>query len=328
MASLAAAFASSHSVMLSATLEDWLTRFRESDPRMPYYNRDGAPCSYADVLARASPRAQELIAPPVLTAAFHRVQEAMAALREKIAAARLDVLLVVGDDQHELFKDALMPALAVYFGTEIQNGMRPPVPPEDWYRQAQVRRLEDDAARRYPCDRDLALHLIEGLTRQEFDVAAVAGLAPGQYEGHAFSFVHRWYLHEAPVPLVPIFLNTYYPPNPPTPQRCLRLGAALRELIAEYPRNVRVGVMASGGLSHFVVEEDLDRAILAALQRKDFDFLGALDPQRLKAGSSEIRNWLVAARAAVDLELDWVSYTPAYRTPALTGTGLGFASWI
>ena len=38
MATLAAAFGSSHSVMLTAGLEDWLTRFRESDPRMPYYD--------------------------------------------------------------------------------------------------------------------------------------------------------------------------------------------------------------------------------------------------------------------------------------------------
>ena len=31
--------------------------------------------------------------------------------------------------------------------------------------------------------------------------------------------------------------------------------------------------------------------------------------------------------AVADLGLDWVSYTPGYRTPALTGTGLCFASF-
>jgi len=61
------------------------------------------------------------------------------------------------------------------------------------------------------------------------------------------------------------------------------------------------------------------------MQRKDLDFLAGLDPPRLRAGSSEIRNWIVIAAAAVDLDLTWVSYTPAYRTPALTGTGLAFA---
>jgi len=49
--------------------------------------------------------------------------------------------------------------------------------------------------------------------------------------------------------------------------------------------------------------------------------------KRLQAGSSEIRNWLVLAGACTDLELKWSSYTPGYRTEALTGTGLGFAAW-
>jgi len=53
MARLAAAFGSSHSVMLAAELEDWLRGFRQSDLRMKYYDRDGKPRSYADVLAGA-----------------------------------------------------------------------------------------------------------------------------------------------------------------------------------------------------------------------------------------------------------------------------------
>ena len=86
-------------------------------------------------------------------------------------------------------------------------------------------------------------------------------------------------------------------------------------------------MLASGGLSHFVVEEDLDHAVIEALKRKDLDFLAGLDPKRLKAGSSDIRNWIVVASAATHLDLKWISYTPSYRTPAGTGIGLGFASW-
>jgi 3-O-methylgallate 3,4-dioxygenase len=107
----------------------------------------------------------------------------------------------------------------------------------------------------------------------------------------------------------------------------VKLGLALKELIERYPKDIRVGLIASGGLSHFMVEEDLDRPIIEALHKKDLDFLARLDPRRLKAGSSEIRNWIVVAAAAVDLDLTWISYTPAYRTPALTGTGLAFARW-
>ena len=327
MARLAAAFGSSHSVMLTAELDDWLTRFRETDPRMPYYDREGVPCSYADVLARAPSNAGELITPEAITNRFDAVQEAMACLKVEIASVALDALIIVGDDQYELFHDQHMPSIAIYYGETIRNAAQPAVPPEEWYRRAQLRRREDEKDAHYSCHRALALHLIEGLVDREFDVSAMAGLVADQFEGHAYAFVHRRYLDGSGMPIVPIFLNTYNPPNQPHPKRCLRLGAALGELIASFPEDLRVGLLASGGLSHFVVEEDLDRAVIDALRRKDTRALASLDPRRLKAGSSEIRNWIVVAGAASDLELQWVSYTPAYRTPALTGTGLCFAKW-
>jgi 3-O-methylgallate 3,4-dioxygenase len=327
MAVLAAAFGSSHSVMLASTLEDWLTRFRDSDQRMPYFDRDGRRCSYEDVLARAPREAASYVTPQAITARFEAVQEAMRRMKEEIAGAKLDALVVVGDDQYELFHDRHMPSIGIYYGESIRNGVRRPVAPEDWYRQAQMRRLEDEREVHYPCHRALALHLIEGLVEREFDVAALAGLEEGQYEGHAYSFVHKWYLQDTRLPIVPVFLNTYNPPNPPLPRRCVRFGEALRELIDGFPGGERIGVLASGGLSHFVVEEDLDRGVIEALRRGDTEFLAALDPRRLKAGSSEIRNWIVVGGAAKGLQLSWVSYTPAYRTPALTGTGLCFARW-
>jgi 3-O-methylgallate 3,4-dioxygenase len=279
------------------------------------------------VLARAPANVADLIAPDAITARFEAVQAAMARLRAEIASARLDALIIVGDDQYELFHDEHMPSIGVYYGATIRNATQPAVPPADWHRRAQLRRLEQQRDAHYPCHRALALHLIEGLVAREFDVSALAGLTNDQFEGHAYAFVHRRYLNGAALPIVPIFLNTYNPPNQPHPRRCLRLGAALGELIASYPDDLRVGLLASGGLSHFVVEEDLDRAVIDALKRKDTNVLANLDPRRLQAGSSEIRNWIVVAGAASNLDLAWVSYTPAYRTPAATGTGLCFARW-
>jgi 3-O-methylgallate 3,4-dioxygenase len=46
----------------------------------------------------------------------------------------------------------------------------------------------------------------------------------------------------------------------------------------------------------------------------------------LQSGSSEIRNWICLAGAAGAMDVAWSSYAPGYRTPALTGTGLAFAS--
>ncbi|HEX9465775.1 MAG TPA: protocatechuate 3,4-dioxygenase [Alphaproteobacteria bacterium] len=329
MARLVAAFGSSHSVMLTCELEDWLTRFRESDLRMPFYDREGRSCSYADVLARARPDAAELVTADAITRAFKATQDAMERLQREIAAAKLDVLIVLGDDQYELFHDQHMPAIGIYYGEMISNAARQPVPADDWYKRAQMRRREPETPATYPAHRRLALHLIEGLVEREFDISAIAALAPGQHEGHAYSFIHYRYLKAASpvVPIIPVFLNTYNPPNAPTPRRCVRLGRAIHEVISAYPDDIRVGLIASGGLSHFVVDEDMDRAIIDAIHRRDLEALGGLDPRRLKAGSSEIRNWIAVAAAAADLNLDWISYIPVYRTPALTGIGLGFAKW-
>ena len=327
MARLVAAFGSSHSVMLPAQLEDWLSKFRQADLRLPFYDREGKRIPYEQVLAEAPPNAAELVTPQAITARFRAMEQALEEVKRRVEAARLDVLIVFGDDQHELFQDTNMPAMAIYYGKTIRNAVQQPLPAEQWYKRAQMRRLEEQSERHYPCDAGLAMHLIAGLRDREFDITAVAGLEKDQYEGHAYSFVHRWYLRDVEVPMVPVFLNTYYDPNQPHPRRCVRLGQAMKDLIAAYPEDKRVGLMASGGLSHFRVEEDIDRGLLEAFKRRDLDYLAAMDPRRLKAGSSEIRNWIAVGAAATDLELKWTRYVPGYRTPALTGTGLAFAEW-
>ncbi len=332
MARLAAAFGTSHSVMLAAQLEDWQNGFRVSDQRMPFFDLKGEKHSYQEMLAKAPPeKAAQLASQDNIARAFHATQEAMERMKRDIQAAKLDVLVIVGDDQHELFQDQHMPSMAVYYGETIRNaardsGAKKPAP-EAWYTRAQAQRLEENGDVDYPVNSKLARYLIEGLIDKEFDISAVAGLQPGQFEGHAYSFVHRWYLKGATVPVVPIFLNTYNPPNTPKPARCVALGKALRELIQSFPDDLKVGIIASGGLSHFICEEEFDRGIIEALRRKDLDYLGRLDPRSLKAGSSEIRNWIVMAAAATDFDIDWLTYVPVYRTPALTGIGLCFAKW-
>jgi hypothetical protein len=178
----------------------------------------------------------------------------------------------------------------------------------------------------YPCHAGFARHLITTLQQDGFDLSVMRALAGEQHEGHAYSFVHRFYIAERPVPIVPVFLNAYYPPNQPTPARCLALGEALRRAVEAFPQDARIGIMASGGLSHFVVDEAFDRALIDALGRKDAEFFRNAPLTKLMSGSSEIRNWICLAGAAEPLDLAWASYVPGYRTPALSGTGLCFAS--
>jgi 3-O-methylgallate 3,4-dioxygenase len=121
-------------------------------------------------------------------------------------------------------------------------------------------------------------------------------------------------------------LNTYYPPNPVAPRRCVQLGRALKALIEAFPGDMRVGVIASGGCRISSSTRTRSRRAAGA-REKDLDHLAGLDPKNLQAGSSEIRSWITTAAAATDLNLVWSEYIPAYRTPALTGTGLAFARW-
>src|SRR5256885_1406607 len=83
-----------------------------------------------------------------------------------------------------------------------------------------------------------------------------------QAEATPSSSLRRRSLRAPALPVIPLIVNPSAPPNQPTPRRCVQLGAALRDQIAAYPEDLRVGVLASGGLSHFVVDEELDRGII------------------------------------------------------------------
>jgi 3-O-methylgallate 3,4-dioxygenase len=256
MARLVAAFGSSHSVMLVSQREDWQHGFRVIDVKNPhYYDRRGDRTDYASLLAAAPPEAEAMVTPQKMGERFDAAQAAMDQVGERIRASRLDVLLIVGDDQTELFRTSNNPAMAIYYGPTIRNTAREPAAPSDnWVKSARMWRHEPRQDRDYPGRSDLAEWLIRQLCDRDFDITAMDGLERGQFEGHAFQFVHRRLLGDFELPVIPVILNTFDPPNQPTPRRCVALGRALRELIAQWPQDLRVGVIASGGLSHFVVD--------------------------------------------------------------------------
>ena len=327
MAQIVAAFGSSHSTMLVSSVEHWQEMFDRVDRRAPINDFDGAPRTFDELLQNLPPDAAAKIAKDAQTERHRATMNAMDRLERDIAASKIDVLVIIGDDQREVFKDALRPAIAIYYGDTIRNAAAPQEPATDWYLQDQRKRMEEKEDRQYPCHAGLATAIIQGLTARSFDITAMKSLEGGQFEGHAYSFIHRRFMGKGPIPIVPVILNTYYPPNQPSPQRCFDLGVAIRELIEAYPENIRVGILASGGLSHFLVNEALDREVVTALQNKDYPALKGLPINKLVSGSSEIRNWIATAGAVQHLNLDWIAYVPGYRSHALTGVGLCFAHW-
>ena len=236
---------------------------------------------------------------------------------------------MVGDDQHEYLLDDNMPAFCVYWGDEVKVSGHEAGPSTGGMNLIGYN-TEDVQA---PTDSALGLHIIDSLMDAEFDVGTSKFLDPtrGRGErggiGHAFGYVYNRLMTEGVIPTVPVMLNTYYPPNQPTPKRCFNLGQALRSAIESWPQDIRVGILASGGLSHFVVDEELDQQALAGMQAKSVDKLMALPREKINSGSSEIRNWIVVTGATEHLDMDVVDYVPCYRSPAGTGCAMGFATW-
>src|SRR5262245_36842760 len=326
MARIVLGIGSSHTPMLNAQLDDW-PRFIELDRLRQHLDKQGNPVNYEQLLALAGDTIARELTPEVITHRYHAALAHVEALGTLLRRAELDALVIVGDDQKELYHTDNLPSVLVYHGETIRNVPLKHRPGPAWAKDASARYYEPDTPRDYPVDVPLARRIIDHLVEHEFDVAVADGIAEGHGEGHAFGFVHRRLLHGTDLPVVPIFLNTYYPPNQPTPRRCYRLGQAIRQAVEKWPGNERVGIVASGGLSHFTVDEGLAARVMAALRERDAEALCSLPRELLNSGNSEIRNWICMAGATERLSLRSLDYIPAYRTPAGTGTGLCFGIW-
>lgn len=328
MAEIVLAIGTSHSPMLASPPEDYPKHAEIDAKGRRLLDKNGRPCTYGELLAAADPGIAALMTPEALEERAGRCNAAVTHLGASLAKARLDALIVVGDDQNEQFFDDNMPSILVYWGKTIENReLSMPADAPGFWRTARSMYHETVGTRLYPVDDKLALHLIEHLIGREFDVSHAKRLSKEHGEGHAFGFVHRRLMGESVVPIVPVALNTYFPPNQPRPGRCWRLGQEIRAAVESFPGNARVGVLASGGLSHFTVDEDFDRAFIAAMKARDGNWLSSIPVAKLNSGNSEMRNWIATAAAAEKLELTWHQYVPVYRSLAGTGCGMGFAIW-
>jgi hypothetical protein len=328
MADIVLAVGTSHSPLLGSPAEDYPKHAEIDASGRKLVDKNGKPCTYGELLTQADPSIKQQIEPRVLAQRAARCTANIARLSQDLADAKLDALIVVGDDQHEQFFDDNMPAILIYWGETIENN--PLHLGEDapaFMRKARAQFHETEKTRAYPVDAKLGLHLIKSLIEQGFDVSQGKRLAKEHGEGHAFGFVHRRMMNDHVVPVVPVALNTYFPPNQPLPHRCYALGQAIRAAVRSAPGNSRVGILASGGLSHFTVDEELDRAVLKGCQDNDGEALASIPLQKLNSGSSEIRNWIATVGAAGHLKNVWQEYVPCYRSAAGTGCGMGFALW-
>lgn len=330
MARIVLGIGTSHSPLLVLGGSQWEFRSRDDRLSKSLNTLDGRLASYDDLVAERGERYLEESDPAGFPAMAAQAEAALDTLAGQMRSAEPDVVLVVGDDQGELFGPENFPAMAIYRGAELVmkpsehlKGMPPWADRKFWagYRM--------DLPHRYPGAPELALDLVHGLVRQGVDVASSDRVLDPSVRGfgHAFGFVIERLMKDVQVPMLPVMLNTYFPPNTPTAARCYEVGTKIAAALGASSSPARVAVVASGGLSHFLCEEAFDRRIVTALQTNDVDTLTAIPQEAMLSGSSEIRNWIMVSGMVTGLRSDYTQYIPVHRTPLGSGIGLAFMTW-
>ena len=299
--------ASSHAPNMFAPAEKWAIRYSERTRGKP----------------QPGEAQHETI--EIIQGYIERITAAFRELERQLAAYQPDALIMVGDDQGEVFDRLVgMPTIGLLLAEEAAGSLG-------------LEHLGESAPKemvRLRGHPELAEFLAQGLIDHNFDITCMHKLqATGRPErglGHAFTRTAPKLMPDLNIPVVIIFLNCYYPPLP-TARRCYDLGRTLREILDERPE--RVAIYGSGGLSHDPVgpragwiDQPLDRFLLQALaDGKPEKLLGlyTFDSDTVRSGTGEIRNWITVAGALHDRRATIVDYIPAYHAV----TGLGFAAW-
>lgn len=235
--------------------------------------------------------------------------EAFEPVQQWIADRRPDVLLFIYNDHVTSFFFDHYSAFALGVGPQWQvadegGGARdlPPVPG-------------------HPA---LAAHIGRSLMADEFDMSFFQsrGLDHGCFSPLSVMCPHEpaW-----PLQLVPLQMGVLQFPLP-SARRCFKLGQALRRAIESYPEDLRVAVVATGGLSHQVHGEragfnnpEWDARFLDLLEQDPEQLAGMTHAEYATLGGlegAEVIMWLVM-RGALSQQVRCLHRT--YYLPSMTG---------
>src|SRR5579871_436032 len=219
MARIILGIGTSHSPQLQLPPDEWPMR-ANADRRNQRLFYQGRYVAYPELLEiREDQHFEREITPEKTQARWDACQQAIAHLGATLARVAPDVLIIVGDDEHELFLDDNLPAISVFWGDLVEDA--PPEETEMDRANGLYTTPVANAPRErvsHPAERSLGRHLIDRLVGEGFDIAACNALPAGSPQGtvahplhtvgHAFHYVYRRLLHNQVPPHVPIFLNT------------------------------------------------------------------------------------------------------------------------
>ncbi len=183
--------------------------------------------------------------------------------REWIAETKPDVCIVVFNDHASAFSLETISTFAIGVAEEFQ-------PADEGYGPREVPVVKGDG--------ELAWHIAESLILDEFDMTIVNEMPVDH--GLTVPLTVLYDQPEAwPCQVIPLCVNVIQYPQPKA-SRCYKLGKAIRKAVESYPKDLRVAIVGTGGLSHQLQGER------AGLINREFDtnFLNKLvtDPDSVK----------------------------------------------
>ncbi len=335
MAQITLGIYTAHGPQLNTTPEQWSLRLPADKKRIHWYK--GKQYSFDDLITlRQSENLAEESSMESRQRRYDACQEAVERLAGIWSEAAPDVCVIFGNDQRECFHEDITPMFTVYggetlFHAPLREDQKPKLAPgileSEW-----AYRPEEPVE--YPGLPELAGIVMEEGHRSRFDLGWSLEWPekPGAWHlgtPHAFSWIIRRVMKDDVVPTLPLVANTFFPPNQPTASRCFEFGQMVGRAIASWDSELKVAVCGSGGMSHFVINSEIDELFFNALENRDPEPLRSLPQNLLMDGTSELRNWISAAGALFDTELSGkaLTYQPCYRSEAGTGTAQGLVAW-
>jgi 2,3-dihydroxyphenylpropionate 1,2-dioxygenase len=238
-------------------------------------------------------------------ATVERVRLKAGEIGQRLAAEAPDVWVVIANDHANQFLLHCTAPFTVHMGERVRGSF-----------------AGRDFNYRIPSA--LALALIQHLQTEGFDPAFSSTAEIDYAFGIPLTFLG------VAQPILPVYVNSYVPPQPSI-ERCYALGQALARGLRAL--SVRAVVVASGGMSHFPGTEqygephvEWDRALFETLKTGNLRALLAYDAAELdRRGNVELRSWAIAAGMIGERVPDTSLFAPSWHHTYATLAWFGAA---
>ena len=232
-------------------------------------------------------------------------------ITRRIRAAKVDTVIVIGDDHATVNGPSCMPTAMIAVG-DVSG------PKEPWLGMPRAHVANNEG---------LARHIVKTGLKGGVDWSVSKTLLAD----HSIMIpVHYAVRPVEGVRTIPVYINSGMEPVIPS-RRAYDIGRVIGDAVASWEGNDRVAIYGTGGISHWPgtaqmgrINEDWDRKVMGFVERGDVDSLLAMsDEEILRDGGNgglEIKNFLCAMGAMRKVRGE----TIAYQAVQEWVSGLGF----